>query len=161
MASPIRRMRWTHVAIILSVALNLFLVAFLGAQIWRLRHPGGVLALATSRGLATGAVTQLVLRQLIEKLPPADAAIFRNAFAARLPEMIMLQRQSIEAMEQARTDIARLPYDNDKVRADLNAGRAARQKIGPLLEETLLDILPRMSEEGRRTLSEYRLLPRQ
>jgi hypothetical protein len=41
------------------------------------------------------------------------------------------------------------------------ASREARQKTAAVIQDTLLDVLPRMTEAGRRELAQYRLLPAQ
>ncbi len=62
-------------------------------------------------------------------------------------------------MESVRHDIGAAPLDMDKLRADLDASRQARDNIRPLAEQALLEALPQMSDQGRETLSRYRLLP--
>jgi hypothetical protein len=59
-----------------------------------------------------------------------------------------------------RDDIGAVPFDAEKLRADLDASRAARDKLRPLIEQALLEALPQMSEDGRRILSQTRLARR-
>lgn len=154
------KMAWGRRAIVLSIALNVFLIAFIGVQIWRYRDPTGFLSLATTRSFASGEIAQTLIARLSDRLPPQDAALLRQAFVARLPDLVRLQRQSFEAVEQVRRDVGEPSYDDAKVRADMDSARASAQKIRPVVEEILLDVLPRMSPEGRKALSEIRLLPR-
>jgi uncharacterized membrane protein len=142
---------------VLSLALNLFLVAFVGAQAWRARNTESMLLTASSEG---GITAHGILRQLADKLPPEDGRLLRDAFAARLPELATLRRQSVQAMDRVRDDIARRPFDADRTRADMRAAREARRNLAPVIEETMLDVLPRMSDEGRIALGQYRLAPR-
>jgi len=153
MAELLGRSRWTLWAVGLSVALNLFLLGFLGAQAWRLHAP------ESSDAPAADTLGPGFFRQLAGTLPPADARLLRSALGARLPEMIGLRRDWQQAAERLRTDIAQLPYADDKVRADLAAVQAARQKLRPLTEDLLLTILPQMSDEGRQALSRARVKP--
>jgi hypothetical protein len=151
------RLPWARWGIALSIALNLFFAAFIGAQAWRLQqpeYPHSILA----RGLATGQVTQDLLRLLAKRLPPADARILQDAFAARMQEITAIQQAASEAMQQVRIDIGRQPFDPDRLRADLLAARATRQKISPIVEAILLDALPRMSNDGRLALSRHHVL---
>lgn len=152
-----RRTRWL---IGLSVALNLFFLAFFAAQSWRVVH-GGPLAMIARPGLGSGGVAETILQRIAGQLPPDDARVFRQAMQSRLPEVLRLQRQSLAAMEQVRADVAARPFDAEKTRADMQAARQLRQQIAPLVEAALLEALPRMSDAGRRALGEIRLLPRQ
>ena len=147
--------RWMRWALVLSVALNLFLVAFLGGQAWRMAHRA-----ATGRGPISADLTERILPRLVAHLPPADGQLVQEAFAARLPELTELQRQSREALERARLGIAQAPYDEGRVRAELIAAQEGRQKLATIVEQTLLEVLPRMSQEGRVVLSEQRVLRR-
>lgn len=150
---------WGRIALTVSVALNLFLVTLIGVQMWRHRHPDGLLAQASARWLASGQVVQAVLDQAGDQLPAEDARLLRQALTERSAELIRLQRQSRQAMEQLRRDIAQQPYDDAPVRTDLAALAQARQAIRPLVEDMLLELLPRLSPQGRQVLSRLRLLP--
>ncbi len=152
------RFGWTHWLLGLSIGLNLFFAAFIGAQAWRIRHSEGFLPVTGSNSLATGAIIGSIVQQIASKLPPDDARTIHDAFAAKLPELIALQQQSRQAIEQLRVDIVQRPYDNNKSRTDVLTAREARQKLGRIIEETLLEVLPRMSDGGRLALSQYRLL---
>jgi len=154
------RFAWTRWAVGLSVALNLFFVAFLGAQFWRSQGIEGLFAPATTSNAGAGPFRRAVLRQLVARLPPEDGRVLRAGFVARLPELVRLQRQSVAAAEQVRADIAASPLDLEKLRTDMRAAREARQQLAPVIEEALLDVVPRMSDEGRRILSDYRLSQR-
>lgn len=160
MRRPAGGMRWIHWAVGLSIALNLFFAAFIGAQAWRNRHPEGIFTVATTGILARGAIGEGVLKQLMSQLPADDGRILQDALGPKLPEVMAWQRHLAEAMERVRADIAQQPFDKDRLRADLLAAREVRQTISPLIEEVLLDALPRMSDRGRIVLSQYRLLAR-
>ena len=144
-----RRLRWILVA---SMAANVFLVGFIGAEAWRVVRRGG--------GLASTALTDVALPRILERLPPADGRLVGDAFARRLPELAELQRRAREAVERLRAEMARSPFDPEGVRAAMRELREARSRLSGVLEEILVDVLPRMSDEGRRILSEQRLLRR-
>jgi uncharacterized membrane protein len=135
-----------------SLAVNLFLVAFVGVEAWRMRHP-------LSSGLAEGAV-ESVFKQIGERLPADDRTVLRRAFAARLPALIAAGRDSRDGLDQARADIEADPFDPAKLRADLEAARTARQRAGLLVQEVLLDSLPRLSPRGRKAIADFRLIAR-
>jgi len=140
-----RRMKWIFG---LSIALNLFLLAFIGGQVWRFHH--------AARMLASGQAVEMMLRQVGARLSTQDAQTLRQAFMPKLPELRELQRQARRQLEQTREDIGATPFDAAKVKADLEQARETREKIAPIVETTFLDVLPRLS--GRRTLSHIRLL---
>lgn len=142
--------RWALVAIGFSVALNIFLVGFLLAQLWSIRP----------QHVADELAPREVLRQLAGELPAGDARHLRYAFAERLPQLAALRRDVRAATERVRDDIGAVPFDAEKLRADLDASRAARDKLRPLIEQALLEALPQMSEDGRRILSQARLARR-
>ena len=142
--------RWTLLAIGFSVALNIFLVGFLLAQLWS----------SHAQPVAEGLPAREVLRQLAQQLPAADAEHLRRAFASRLPDLVRVRREARVSNEQVRADIGAVPFDAKKLSANFEATRAAREKVRLLIEQALLEALPQMSEEGRKTLSTYRLARR-
>lgn len=142
--------RWALLAIGFSVALNIFLVGFVLAQLWSGHAHSPPEALAPRE----------ILRQLAEQLRPADAEHLRRAFASRLPDLVRVRREARAANEQVRADIGAVPFDAEKLRANFEATRAAREKVRLLIEQALLEALPQISEEGRKTLSTYRLARR-
>jgi hypothetical protein len=152
-----RSWRGMHVAIVVSVAINLFGLAFIGEQAWR-RHVERQGALEISDSGVNSSL-RAALRQVIERLPSEDAALLRTAFAARVPDLIARRRESFRAVERVRNDIAQLPFDAEKTRADMLVSSEARQRTAAAIQDTLLDVLPRMSNAGRRELAGFRLIP--
>jgi hypothetical protein len=149
------RSRWAYVAAA-SLALNCFFLAFAGAQQLRARHPERILAIVGSDRIS-GAIAESILAQLPEKLPRADGELMRSAFAKNMPDLITLRVQLAQADEQVRADVARRPFDNERLRADMLKSRMIRRQFGPLVEEMLLEVLPKLSDEGRLAISQYRL----
>jgi hypothetical protein len=147
--------RGVQLALAISLVVNLFGLAFIGERLWHNRVGRGVLIETESGGAAPS--MRAVLREIIANLPSKDGEMLRDAFMGRLPELAMLNRQSLAAVDQVRTDIAQQPFDFAKTQADMLISRDARQQIGAAIQETLLGVLPRMSDEGRRTLAQYRL----
>lgn len=143
-----RQMRWV---IGISLALNLFLLAFLGVQGYRWR--------VAERQIVSGGLVEVAINQVSSKLPPEDARILRSSFMPHLVELATLQRQWLRAVEETRRDIGAQPFDAAKFKADLQAVREARSRISPVIEEVLLKAVPRLSDAGRQAISRYRLLP--
>jgi uncharacterized membrane protein len=140
-----------------SIALNLFLVALVGAQRWRAvqqqRMAVPVIGALERRGLQD---PQGTLQQLAGRLPRDDAALLLGASRERLAELLSARASFISAVEQAREEIARDPVDSFALQAAIAEARRQRQRLGPVLEDILLDAVPRMTPEGRRVLSQMR-----
>lgn len=149
-----RRLR---VILAMSIALNLFLAAFVGAQRWkavRLERQAPPAA-----GFLEGGGVQDpegAVQRLATTLPQRDAALLRRAVLSRLDALTEARRGFALAVERTREEIARTPVDPAALRAAIEEARRQRQRFGPLLEEILLDIVPRMSPEGRQVLARYR-----
>jgi uncharacterized membrane protein len=155
MSLSLRTRRVVQLVLAISLAVNLFGIAFVGARLWHNHTVRG--ALIEADGGTAAPPVRTILRQIIASLPAKDGVILREAFIARLPELAALNRASIGAAEQVRIDIAQQPFDFAKTQADMLVSRDARQKTGAAVQETLLGVLPKMSDEGRRALAHYRL----
>ncbi|MBN8875444.1 MAG: periplasmic heavy metal sensor [Rhodospirillales bacterium] len=153
MSIAVGQPRWRHMrwVIGISLALNLFLLAFLGVQGYRWR--------VAERQIVSGGLVEIAIDQVSSKLSPEDARILRSAFMSHSGELATLQRQWLLAVEETRRDIGAQPFDAAKFKADLQAVREARSRISPVIEALLLEAIPRMSEAGRQAISRYRLLP--
>ncbi len=143
-----------RVILAVSIALNLFLVALVGAQRWRAvqvqRMAMPAHSLVEGRGIADPEGT---LQEFLARLSPDDAAILQGAVRARLGDLLNARRDYVLAVARAREEIARDPVDPAAVREAIAEARRQRQRFGPLLEGILLDAVPRMTPEGRRALS--------
>ncbi|WP_044560960.1 periplasmic heavy metal sensor [Azospirillum sp. B4] len=144
-----------RLALILSLALNLFLLAFLGAQQWRQQVALHALPPAIA-GTPAGSALANLLSQLAEQLPTEDRRLLRTAFVSHAAQFQEAQARFAAAMDQVRTEVDRTPLDIDALRAAIANAREQRQPMGPVLEDIMMDVLPKMSPEGRHVLSHYR-----
>ncbi|MBW6400052.1 periplasmic heavy metal sensor [Roseomonas sp. HJA6] len=149
-----RRLR---VMVAMSIGLNLFLVAIIGAQRWR------AVQLERMAAPNVGALEAQVLRDperglglLSAGLSERDSTILRDAIRIRLADLLVARRDFAAAVDLARSEIARDPVDLAALRESIERARRQRQRFGPLLEEIILDAVPRMSPEGRQALSRLR-----
>lgn len=144
-----------RIALVASLAVNIFFGAFLGAQLWRSRTemPSFVGDSTQTPGLA---VAQKALQRAADALPAGDRAALRQALMARIPVLREAQEQYLQAVEAARKEIARTPIDPAALRSSIATAVAARQKIGPILGDLLADAILQMSNEGRQILGTYR-----
>lgn len=138
----------------LSIALNVFLVGLIVGV--ALHRQESAMSPAGAQLSSTDIVRPFV--QLAGALPREDGRALRESFRTRLPELVRLQRRSLQAAEQVRHDIGQKDLDMTRLREDLQAAREARLAIRPVIEGALVDALPRMSPAGRKILSEYRFL---
>jgi len=141
-----------RVILAVSIALNLFLVALVGAQRWRAvqRMATSVSGLIEAQGMHDPEGT---LQDFVARLSRDDAAILQSAARARMGELLKARRDFVAAVQRTRAEIARDPVDPTGVREAISEARRQRQRFGPLLEGILLDAVPRMTPEGRRALS--------
>jgi uncharacterized protein YhaN len=143
-----------RVILAVSIALNLFLVALVGAQRWRAvqvqRMATPAIGLGEGRGMRDPEGT---LQEFLARLSPSDAAILQAVARARLGELLNARRDFVSAVERARAEIGRDSIDLTALREAMAEARRQRQRFGPLLEGILLDAVPRMTPEGRRALS--------
>ncbi|NKC31677.1 periplasmic heavy metal sensor [Falsiroseomonas selenitidurans] len=141
--------------LVASIALNLFLVALVGAQGWRAvqlrRMAVPVISELERLGLQDPEGT---LERLGARLSRDDAAILVGAARSRLNALLSVKAEFLSAAARAREEIARDPVDPAGLRAAIAAARRQRQHFGPLLEDILLDAVPRMTPAGRQALSQ-------
>jgi hypothetical protein len=143
--------------LVVSIALNLFLLALVGAQGWQAaqlrREAMPAISALERQGLQDPEGT---LRRLGAELSRDDAAVLVGAARARLSVLLSVKADFALAVERAREAVARDPVDPASLRSAIAEARRHRQRFGPLLEDILLDALPRMTPEGRRVLSQVR-----
>lgn len=141
--------------LVVSIAVNLFLVALVGAQRWQAvqlrRMAMPAISALEKQGLRE---PETMLEQLGAGLSRDDAAILLGAARARLRALLSVKADFASAVERAREEIARDPVDPAGLRSAIAEARRQRQRFGPLLEDIVLDAVPRMTPEGRRVLSQ-------
>lgn len=161
MADPSARVTPVRAVLAASLALNLFLMGFVGAQAWRRLHPGPSLDATVFTRPGSGAIAQGYFRQLIRSLPAEDGRVLRSAFAARMPEILTLGARSLSDLERVRQAIGTTPFDPEQVKSDIATARQTRERLRTVIADALIAALPNMSQPGREALSRYRLRPAQ
>ncbi len=138
-----------------SIALNLFLLAIVGAQRWRAVQLQRMAVPASSFVEGLGIQdTEDSLQEFVKRLSPDDTAILEKATRARLIEILNARRDFAAAVQRTRAEIARDPVDPTALRAAIIEARQQRQRSGPVLEGILLEAVPQMTLEGRRALAQ-------
>jgi len=145
------RLRWI---VVVSIAMNLFLMALVGAQAWRATQLRRMALPAISEFERLGLQDpEGTVRRLGAGLSRDDAAILVGAARARIDALLGVKADFVAAVEHARAEVARDPVDSAALRSAIEEARRQRQRFGPLLEDILLDAVPRMSPQGRRELA--------
>jgi uncharacterized membrane protein len=142
-----------RLALVASLAANLFLVAVVGGQQIRryLAAPG---ELPVGFWSPDGSPAPQVV-QILAALPASDAALLREAIAEHRERLAAARADFARAMQAVRGVIAQTPVDAERLRAAIEEARRARQAFGPMLQAILVTAVPRMSEQGRLVLSQY------
>lgn len=148
--------RWLLAA---SLALNLFLVAFLIGQRWQPWRPPAPAVEEEAVGPMRGLRPAIHLRQLMASLPPEDAALLRQAAIRRIPMLRAARLDFFAAVEALRAEITRSPPSVPALQAALAEVRRKQAPFPAFIEELLIETVPQMSEAGRQALGQYRMLP--
>lgn len=134
-----RRVSFRLLALV-SLGLNLFLGAML-VSAYQHQEP--------ARGLA---MPDRLVERVAPDLPAADAERLRRTFTAKRAQFAVLEEDYRQATLRVRAAAAREPLDLEELRALMDTARAARRRIGDLVEETVLSLLPDLSLSARERL---------
>ncbi|HYG91467.1 MAG TPA: periplasmic heavy metal sensor [Azospirillum sp.] len=93
-----------------------------------------------------------LVERVAPDLPEADAERVRRAFTAKRAQFAALDEEYRQATQRVRAAAAREPLDREELRALIDSARAARRRIGDLVEETMLSLLPELSLSARERL---------
>lgn len=126
---------------LMSLALNLFLAAILGAM---LVGTTGKPAPQPYRPMPDHFVEHMATG-----LSDADAARLRAIFAPLRPRYDALTEDYRQEGQRVRSLLQAEPVDFDSLNAAITAARAKRRLIGELTEQTVLLVLPDLSPAGR------------
>jgi len=100
-----------------------------------------------------------MIEEMAETLPQADAAILRQSFAARAPNLENRPRNREEMFLKIRAALKAEPFAPQALTAIFRDGRKVRDAIDDSIEDALVDAATKMSSEGRHKLAEWRPRP--
>ncbi len=123
----------------LSLALNVFLVALIGAHLLR---PALVAPAAPSR--AEGPIGRIV-----DALPQAEAIRMRAVLDRARPERQAARDRVSAAQHDVASAIAHSPYDEDEIRHALAAWQASWHDFTTDFNAVLIEALRGLSDDGR------------
>jgi uncharacterized membrane protein len=142
MASLIQRFRWSNVLLLVSLALNIFLVAYIGGQ-WAGSHKTGLLRLGPHR----------LVERLAKRLPTADAALLRNAYHSREAAITAVNKDYAEAIRHVLKVMAKPQLDPSALRKAVATVREHRRRMDDLVADMLLAAIEKMPPETRAALA--------
>lgn len=132
---------WRTRLLFLSVALNLFAAALIGAFVLHRpshRPPGWA----------------AMVERMAHDLSPEDKARFLPIMEQARPETELARRRMEEARRAVSRAMAQTPYDEDAVRQAMAAWQAAWMQWSDGLGATMRKALAELSPEGRRHLAD-------
>src|SRR5882724_146878 len=135
--SVMRSLRDRHVALGLSLALNVLLVAYVATQLFQSPAPRRAVGV------------QAMIERISRDLPPGDKEVFEAAFAqdrARLMAGSETMRAARRALDAS---IAARPFDPAATRVAMQQWREAWQRMSTTFEESFLAALQGISQDGR------------
>lgn len=139
---------WRNIVLFLSLALNLFLAAVIGAHMLRaqmLRHD-----------LARQTPLQRALLQAEAALSPRDRAIFDKTLLAGEPGFTRAADQLALARHKLAAELLAQPYDPTATAAAMDAWQQGWLQFQSAFRGPLLSALGAISPQGRRALVEAR-----
>lgn len=138
--------RWRRIALPLSIALNLFLVALIGGHMWRQHLPIVVTTSPFARALARAEAS----------LPPKQAAAFAEVIRRDSSRYSEAQRQLALARRALAGEITADRFDPRQAQQAFAAWRTAWDRFFDQFSGTLIDALAQLPAEDRRKLAAQR-----
>lgn len=102
---------------------------------------------------------QRMIEEMAEILPAADAAILRQSFAERAPNVDNRPRNREEMFLKIRAALKADPFDPQALTAIFQNGRKIRDAIDDSIEGALVDAASKMSAAGRHKLADWHPRP--
>jgi len=145
---------WRRIALGLSLALNVLLVAYVATQLLQQPPP-------QARPAQRPVGIQAMIERISRDLPPGDKQIFEEAFARERPMLIAASEQMRAARRTLDATIAARPFDPAATRAAMEQWRDAWQRMSAMFNESFLAALQGISPDGRATIVSHARPPRE
>jgi uncharacterized membrane protein len=136
-------------SMLISLALNLFLLGILGAVAVRGYAP----AASTEHRISWTPASRI--ERLASALPAADASELRVEFQSQSQLIDALNAQYRSAQEHVRAALRAEPFVVDAVRAAMADMRVVRQKLEAQLQDVIATASAKMSSQGRQDLADW------
>ncbi len=135
---PRRRNGAGSIVLALSIGLNLFLIG------WEVTQHLGAPSYAKP-----DPAPETVAETIAGDLPPADGEVLRRAFGEKRQTLQEARRRYLVAVERVRQVLSTEPLDQEVFLAAIAELRTTRQAERKIFGDTMLDVIPRMSPQGR------------
>ncbi|MFY8095235.1 MAG: periplasmic heavy metal sensor [Niveispirillum sp.] len=154
------RQRLIQTALLASVGLNLFLVGTMVPRWLGPKPPHGermVMIGPDGPGGPGGFGGPLfAMRRMVDDLPEADAKILRDHFGSDM-DLFAEKAKSFRYRIDRLRDLMRAdPFDPVALRTELENAAAERQSMEKAQTDSIIEVLGKLSPEGRRRLAEMR-----
>lgn len=149
-STPVGGDRPSRVILLISLALNLFLLGLISAGPVKLlfhHHQRGIIE--PSRSAAER------IDRLAATLPAEDADKLRAAFRTQQTTLESAHAAYRKAQESMRATLGAQPFDVSALRAAMTDLRAARQSLDTVLQDVIATAATEMSPAGRKKLAEW------
>jgi uncharacterized membrane protein len=134
--------RW-RIGLVVSLALNLFLVGVVG--VWAVKP--------LFRGPPSQPEMGRVIDRMANRLQPGDAAILRGAYDKRRDRVAKLSVDLREAREKMRRSLRADPFDPAALEEAMGGVRHTRTEFEETLQDIVREGAAAMSSDGRRMLA--------
>lgn len=101
-----------------------------------------------------------MLEDMAATLPSSDALILRQAMETRRSALTGEMDNPRQHMDRLRQILSSEPFDLDTYLKANSEFRARRDHISTVMGDVLADALPKMSQEGRKRLADFRPGPK-
>lgn len=96
-----------------------------------------------------------IIERIAASLPPADAVILRRVFAAHAADLDRAARDFHAMPDRILALLAAPRLDEDALRAVMAANREAHTRLDDTLGLIVVEVVPRLSPEGRAALARF------
>lgn len=154
------RQRLFQTALLASVGLNLFLV---GTMVPRWLGPKpphgermGMMGPEGPGGPGGFGGPLFAMRRMLNDLPEADAKILKDHFGSDMEKFNDKAKSFRDRIDRLRDLMRADPFNPVALRVELESAAAERQSMEKAQTDSIIDLLGKLSPEGRRRLAEMR-----
>jgi Spy/CpxP family protein refolding chaperone len=151
------RDRLIQTALLVSVGLNLFL---LGTMVPRWLGPkppfGDKMVMMGPDGPGGPGGPLFAMHRMMDDLPEADAKILKEHFGSDMEKMMEKAKSFRDRIDRLRDLMRADPFDPVALRTELESVAGDRQAMDKAQTDRIIEVLGKLSPEGRRRLAEMR-----